>query len=61
MQLKQSELKLKEMRLLLDMYKSVPKEHRDKAQFMASEKKLRAELDDARIQVKLLLLPHLFK
>jgi len=52
MQLKQSELKLKEMRLLLDMYKLVPKEHRDKAQFMASEKKLRSELDDARIQVK---------
>lgn len=42
----------KEMKLLLDMYKGVPKEQRDKVQLMASEKKLRNELEDLRQQLK---------
>lgn len=42
----------KEMKLLLDMYKSVTKEQRDKVQLMAAEKKLRTELDDMRQQIK---------
>lgn len=42
----------KEMKLLLDMYKGVSKEQRDKVQFMAIEKKLRSEIDDLRNQLK---------
>ncbi len=34
----------KEMKLLLDMYKSAPKEQRDKVQLMAAEKKSKAEV-----------------
>lgn len=40
------------MKLLLDMYKGVSKEQRDKVQFMATEKKLRSEIDDLRNQLK---------
>lgn len=32
------------MKLLLDMYRSAPKEQRDKVQLMAAEKKLKAEV-----------------
>lgn len=42
----------KEMKLLLDMYKGVSKEQRDKVQLMASEKKLRTEIEDLRQQMK---------
>lgn len=42
----------KEMKLLLDMYKGVSKEQRDKVQLMAIEKKLRSEIDDLRNQLK---------
>lgn len=34
----------KEMKLLLDMYKSAPKEQRDKVQLMAAERKAKAEV-----------------
>lgn len=40
------------MKLLLDMYKGVSKEQRDKVQLMASEKKLRMEVEDLRQQIK---------
>lgn len=40
------------MKLLLDMYKSVTKEQRDKVQLMAAEKKLRTEIEDMRQQLK---------
>lgn len=42
----------KEMKLLLDMYKGVSKDQRDKVQLMATEKKMRAEIDDLRLQLK---------
>lgn len=42
----------KEMKLLLDMYKGVSKEQRDKVQLMAMEKKLRSEVEDMRQQFK---------
>lgn len=42
----------KEMKLLLDMYKGVSKEQRDKVQLMAAERKARQELDDHRQQAK---------
>ena len=51
-QLKRAQNDLKEMKLLLDMYKSCPKEQRDKTQIMVSEKKARAELEEARQQLK---------
>ncbi|XP_014280256.1 E3 ubiquitin-protein ligase Bre1 isoform X2 [Halyomorpha halys] len=51
-QLKKAVNDQKEMKLLLDMYKGVGKEQRDKVQLMAAEKKLRAELDDLRQQLK---------
>lgn len=48
----------KEMKLLLDMYKGVSKEQRDKVQLMAAEKKTRAELEDVRQQLKKIQVPH---
>lgn len=42
----------KEMKLLLDMYKGVSKDQRDKVQLMATEKKLRSEIEDLRCQLK---------
>lgn len=43
---------MKEMKLLLDMYKTLSKEQRDKAQLMAAERKTRAELEEVRQQLK---------
>ena len=43
---------MKEMKLLLDMYKGLGKEQRDKAQLMAAERKTRAELEELRQQIK---------
>jgi len=42
----------KELKLLLDMYKGVGKEQRDKVQLMAAEKKARQEVEDLKSQVK---------
>lgn len=49
---------MKEMKLLLDMYKGVGKEQRDKVQLMAAERKTRAELEDLRQQVKKIQVRH---
>ena len=46
--LKKANNELKERSLLLDMYKTVTKETRDKVGLMAAEKKARGELDEAR-------------
>merc|ERR1712110_513178 len=51
-QLKKALNDVKEMKLLLDMYKTCTKEQRDKAQVMASEKKARADLDEVKAQLK---------
>lgn len=51
-QLKKALNDQKEMKLLLDMYKGVSKEQRDKVQLMASEKKKCAEIDDLKNQMK---------
>lgn len=40
------------MKLLLDMYKGYSKDQRDKVQLMATEKKLRSEIDEMRNQMK---------
>ena len=48
-QLKKAQTDVKEMKVLLDMFKTLPKEHRDKAQLMAAEKKVKMELDESRI------------
>lgn len=40
------------MKLLLDMYKGVSKDQRDKVQLMATEKKLRSEIEEVRNQLK---------
>ena len=40
------------MKLLLDMYKGVGKETRDKTQLMAAERKARLEIDDLKQQLK---------
>nr|XP_053648269.1 E3 ubiquitin-protein ligase Bre1-like [Cherax quadricarinatus] len=42
----------RELKLLLDMYKGVGKEQRDKVQLMAAEKKARQEVEDLKTQVK---------
>lgn len=51
-QLKKGLNEQKEMKLLLDMYKGVSKEQRDKVQLMAAEKKLRTDLEDLRQTLK---------
>ena len=40
------------MKLLLDMYKGVGKETRDKTQLMAAERKARQEIDELKQQLK---------
>ncbi|XP_066470135.1 E3 ubiquitin-protein ligase BRE1A [Tiliqua scincoides] len=50
--LKKAQESQKEMKLLLDMYRSAPKEQRDKVQLMAAEKKSKAELEELRQRVK---------
>ncbi|KYO29735.1 E3 ubiquitin-protein ligase BRE1B [Alligator mississippiensis] len=47
-ELKKAQESQKEMKLLLDMYKSAPKEQRDKVQLMAAERKTKAEVDELR-------------
>jgi len=42
----------KDLRLLLDMYKGMSKDKRDKAQLMLVEKKLKAELEDLKQQMR---------
>ena len=43
---------MREMKLLLDMYKTLTKEQRDKAALMAAEKKIKAELEDSRNELR---------
>lgn len=47
------------MKLLLDMYKSAPKEQRDKVQLMAAERKAKAEVGAARAESPSQALPSL--
>ncbi|XP_063814518.1 E3 ubiquitin-protein ligase BRE1A [Pseudophryne corroboree] len=47
-ELKRVQESLRDMKLLLDMYRSAPKEQRDKVQLMAAERKSKAELEDLR-------------
>lgn len=42
----------RELKLLLDMYKGVGKEQRDKVQLMAAEKKARQEVEELKAQVR---------
>ncbi|KAG4073655.1 hypothetical protein HA402_000879 [Bradysia odoriphaga] len=51
-QLKKAINDQKELKLLLDMYKGVSKDQREKVQLMATKKKLRYEIDDLRNQLK---------
>ena len=51
-QLKDAQKDVREMKLLLDMFKTLPKDQRDKAQLMAAEKKVKSELDDSRNELK---------
>jgi len=51
-QLKKSQDSQKEMKLLLDMYKSVPKESRDKVTLMASEKRAQREIEDLKSHIR---------
>ncbi|XP_063620484.1 E3 ubiquitin-protein ligase Bre1 [Cydia splendana] len=53
-QLKKAVNEQKELKLLLDMYKGVSKEQRDKVQLMAAERKARQELEDHRQKTKMM-------
>ncbi|XP_066433267.1 E3 ubiquitin-protein ligase BRE1B isoform X2 [Eleutherodactylus coqui] len=53
-ELKKAQESQKEMKLLLDMYKSAPKEQRDKVQLMAAERKTKAEVEELRLRVQAL-------
>ncbi len=50
----------KELKLLLDMYKGVNKDKRDKVQLMQSERKLKAELEEVKQQMRRLQVPNSF-
>jgi len=50
--LKKATNEMKERSLLLDMYKTCTKETRDKVALMAAEKKIRCDLEEARMQIK---------
>ncbi|XP_053909051.1 E3 ubiquitin-protein ligase BRE1B [Cuculus canorus] len=52
MELKKAQESQKEMKLLLDMYKSAPKEQRDKVQLMAAERKSKAEAEELRARAR---------
>ncbi|CAH1802344.1 unnamed protein product [Owenia fusiformis] len=51
-QLKKSQDSAKEMKLLLDMYKSAPKEQRDKVSLMTAEKKCKQEMDELKSHIR---------
>ncbi|TSV81476.1 E3 ubiquitin-protein ligase BRE1A [Bagarius yarrelli] len=51
-ELKKAQESQREMKLLLDMYRSAPKEQRDKVQLMAAEKKLKAEAEELRQRLR---------
>ncbi|XP_013378606.1 E3 ubiquitin-protein ligase BRE1A-like isoform X2 [Lingula anatina] len=51
-QLKKAQDSQKEMKLLLDMYKSAPKEQRDKVQLMAGEKKAKQDIDELKNHIR---------
>ncbi|KAG8434880.1 hypothetical protein GDO86_013005 [Hymenochirus boettgeri] len=51
-ELKRVQESLRDMKLLLDMYRSAPKEQRDKVQLMAAEKKSKAELEELRLRLR---------
>merc|ERR1712071_316779 len=51
-QLKKAHNDQREMKHLLDMYKGVGKEMRDKTQLMAAERKARLEVDELKQQLK---------
>ncbi|XP_056409151.1 E3 ubiquitin-protein ligase BRE1B isoform X2 [Hyla sarda] len=53
-ELKKAQESQKEMKLLLDMHKSAPKEQRDKVQLMAAERKTKAEVEELRLRVQAL-------
>ncbi|KAK2839000.1 hypothetical protein Q7C36_013814 [Tachysurus vachellii] len=50
--LKKAQESQREMKLLLDMYRSAPKEQRDKVQLMAAEKKLKSEAEELRQRLR---------
>jgi E3 ubiquitin-protein ligase BRE1 len=52
MQLKKALNDLKDTKVVMDTYKGVGKEQRDKVQLMAAEKKARQELDEVKMQMK---------
>jgi E3 ubiquitin-protein ligase BRE1 len=51
-QLKKALNDLKDTKVVMDTYKGVGKEQRDKVQLMAAEKKVRAELEELKAQMK---------
>lgn len=52
MDLKRAQENQKEMKLLLDMYRSSPKEQRDKVQLMAAERKIKGEMEGLRQRLR---------
>ncbi|KAM7389707.1 hypothetical protein PAMP_023670 [Pampus punctatissimus] len=51
-ELKKAQESQREMKLLLDMYRSAPKEQRDKVQLMAAEKKAKSEGEELRQRLR---------
>ncbi|CAL9706739.1 unnamed protein product [Knipowitschia caucasica] len=51
-ELKKAQESQREMKLLLDMYRSAPKEQRDKVQLMAAEKKTKSEAEELRQRLR---------
>ncbi|XP_056139746.1 E3 ubiquitin-protein ligase BRE1A [Lampris incognitus] len=51
-ELKKAQESQREMKLLLDMYRSAPKEQRDKVQLMAAEKKTKSEAEELKQRLR---------
>nr|XP_015209463.1 PREDICTED: E3 ubiquitin-protein ligase BRE1A-like [Lepisosteus oculatus] len=51
-ELKKAQESQREMKLLLDMYRSAPKEQRDKVQLMAAERKAKSEAEELRQRLR---------
>ncbi|XP_064810503.1 E3 ubiquitin-protein ligase BRE1A-like isoform X2 [Oncorhynchus masou masou] len=51
-ELKKAQESQREMKLLLDMYRSAPKEQRDKVQLMAAEKKAKSEAEELKQRLR---------
>lgn len=57
---RKAETEQKELKLLLDMYKSINRDKRENHQLMLAEKKLKSDIEDTKAQMRRILVPTRF-